>query len=359
MTEVLWAVVAGGAGVAAAVWGRSVRYRRRVVGQLVATSGDGDLKRLAGTALRRDVHAMVLYCVLGAMAVAALVAGTPAVVAVVAALVLVPVAVTAALGRRLVDDARLESGRSELERRAQEVLVQDQLAPRRWADRLAPEVLPRFSSLDVGHLYQPGAGLMAGDFIDVVDVGSGRVALVLGDVSGHGIDPAISAFAAKSMLRSLLRRFRDPAQSLEELNRLLADDARPDELISLFVAVVDPSADHLRYASAGHPPAWLWHDRDVAPLAATGPLLLLDPAAEIGSVERAFLPGDVMVVATDGVLEARNGDEVFGDERMATTLRRDPGAAPDVLCKSLLEAAMDFTTGHLTDDLAILAVRRS
>ena len=61
---------------------------------------------------------------------------------------------------------------------------------------------------------------------------------------------------------------------------------------------------------------------------------------------------------TDGLAEARDGDTLFGEDRIANTLRRDPGVAPDVLCKSLLEAARDFSSGPLTDDVAILAIRR-
>jgi serine phosphatase RsbU (regulator of sigma subunit) len=61
---------------------------------------------------------------------------------------------------------------------------------------------------------------------------------------------------------------------------------------------------------------------------------------------------------TDGLAEARNGELLFGEERVANQLRRDPGAAPDVLCKALLEAARDFSSGPITDDVAILAIRR-
>jgi serine phosphatase RsbU (regulator of sigma subunit) len=97
----------------------------------------------------------------------------------------------------------------------------------------------------------------------------------------------------------------------------------------------------------------------VVPLSATGPLLMLDPASSYHSVEVPLDSGDLLVVTTDGLTEARNGDELFGEERIATTLRRDPGVAPDVLCKSLLEAATDFSSGPITDDVAILALRRT
>ncbi len=75
------------------------------------------------------------------------------------------------LGRNFVKQARLEQNRTELERRAQEVLVQDELAPRRWAERLAPDDLPDIAGFELGRVYQAGSGLMAGDFYDVVPRG--------------------------------------------------------------------------------------------------------------------------------------------------------------------------------------------
>jgi serine phosphatase RsbU (regulator of sigma subunit) len=131
-----------------------------------------------------------------------------------------------------------------------------------------------------------------------------------------------------------------------------------DEFISLVVVVFDTEAQTLRFASAGHPAAWLWHEREVQPLRATGPLLLLDPAGSYMSREIPLDAGDLLLLYTDGLAEARDGEALFGEERIATFLRRDPGVDPSVLCKSLLEAARDFATVPITDDIAILAIRR-
>jgi serine phosphatase RsbU (regulator of sigma subunit) len=211
----------------------------------------------------------------------------------------------------------------------------------------------------VGRVYQAGSGLMAGDFYDVFRITPTRLAAVIGDVSGHGIEPAITAFQAKYLLRVFLRQYRDPGQALEELNAQMAAIGRPEEFISLCVAVFDTEAGTLRYASAGHPAAWLWHHREVQPLRATGPLLMLDPRGEYLSREMQLDEGDLLLTYTDGLAEARNGEHLFGEERVANMLRRDPGVVADVLCKSLLEAAIDFASGPITDDVAILAIRRT
>jgi serine phosphatase RsbU (regulator of sigma subunit) len=182
---------------------------------------------------------------------------------------------------------------------------------------------------------------------------------VIGDVTGHGIEPSITAFQAKYLLRTFLRQFRDPAQALEELNTQMAAMERGEEFISLCVVVFDTEAGTLRFASAGHPPAWLWHQREVSPLRATGPLLMLDPKGTYFSREIGMEDGDMALLYTDGLAEARTGDQLFGEDRVASIIRRDPGAAPDVLCKTLLEAARDFSDGPIEDDVAILAVRRA
>ena len=358
MTQPLLAVVGVACFVAAAIWGRSTRYRAKLLARVEKQSGDRDLKRITQSDFRKDLHTTLLYALLGVASMVGAFADS-AVATLTFALVLVPVALSVVFGRTFTADARLEYSRSELERRAQEVLVQEDLAPKRWAARLAPDDLPDFAGFEIGRVYQPGSGVMAGDFYDVVRVGPNRVAAVMGDVAGHGIDPAITAFQAKYLLRVFLRQYRDPAQALEELNtQLLAASQHAEEFISVCIVVFDTQAATLRYASAGHPATWLWHEREVRPLRSTGPLLMLNPEAEYYAREIALEPNDLCLMYTDGLSEVRNGKELFGEERIATTLKRDPGVSADVLCKSLLEAATDFSSGPINDDVAILAVRK-
>ena len=132
-----------------------------------------------------------------------------------------------------------------------------------------------------------------------------------------------------------------------------------EEFISMAVVVLDTGTSTLRYASAGHPPAFVWHGGDVQGLNATGPLISLTDDADYGARELPLDAGDVVLLYTDGLAEARNGDTLFGEERIASYLRRDPSVDVDVLCKSLAEAADDFASQPLSDDVAILAVRRS
>src|SRR5262245_43754970 len=353
------AVVAFACGAAAIAWGRSARYRFRVLQRVEADSGDKDAKALARSDFQKDFHTASLYALVGASCLVGALSADWELWALSLLLVLVPVGASLAFSRTFARDARLAQGRSELERRAQEVLTQEALAPKRWAARLAPDELDDFQGFEVGSVYQAGSGHMAGDFYDVFRPAPTRLAAVIGDVAGHGIEPAITAFQAKYILRMFLRQYRDPAQALEELNEQMSRIGRPEEFISLCVVVFDTKAGALRYASAGHPAALLWHEREVRPLRATGPLVMLDPKGSYHSKEIPLEPDDLCLLYTDGLSEVRHGESLFGEERIATALKRDPGVAPDVLCKSLLEAARDFSGGPITDDVAILAIRRT
>jgi serine phosphatase RsbU (regulator of sigma subunit) len=262
-------------------------------------------------------------------------------------------------GRNFIYEAELAESRSILLRRAEEVMQQADLAPRRWAQRLAPSDLPAVEGFEIGTVYEPGTGSMAGDFYDLYRTAPSRFAAVIGDVAGHGIEPSITAFQVKYLLRAFLERYRDPAQAVEELNKVMFASGQPDELVSLCVVVFDLEASTIRVCSAGHPPAWLWHDGEVRPLRSSGPLLTLDPDGTFSSKEVELDEGDLLLLYTDGLTEARNGQVLFGEERVAATLRREPGRDPAYLCKALLEAARDFSGTALGDDVAILAIKRT
>src|SRR5436305_4263455 len=344
---------------AAGVWGRSARYLRKVELRVEAEFGaDNDATALARAAFRKELHTTALYVLLAIASMAVGLSDKTSAVTLYA-FILVPIAVSLFYGRDFIRESRLFEERAMLERRAEEVLSQEELAPRKWAERLRPDDLPDFAGFDVGRVYQPGTGLMAGDFYDLYRVAPQRVVAVIGDVTGNGIEPSITAFQAKYLLRVFLREYRDPAQAIELLNAQMSTQARPEEFISMLVSVFDTEAGTLRFASAGHPAAWLWHEREVQPLRATGPLLLLDPAAGYYSREITLNSGDLLLTYTDGLAEARDGEQMFGEERIAGFLRRDPGVDPSVLCKSLIEAARDFASAPLNDDIAVVAIRRA
>ncbi|MEA3020022.1 MAG: phosphoserine phosphatase RsbU/P [Actinomycetota bacterium] len=344
---------------AGVVWGRSARRLLRALRRISAATGpESEATQLARSAFLKDLHATLLYVIAGLYAAvqSAWSAGWTGWLLFAG---LLPAGLSLRYGRAMQRIARITENRSQLEQRAEEVLEQETLAPRRWAARLAPEELAEIPGFEVGTLYRAGTGMMAGDFYDVFRTGRSRIAAVIGDVSGHGIEPSITAFQAKYLLRVFLRQYRDPGQALEELNGQVFGTGRGEEFISMAVVLFDTDMGTVRYSSAGHPPAFMWHGGEVRGLDATGPLISLTDDAEFASREVPLAPGDLVLLYTDGLTEARNGDSMFGEERVAAHLRRDPGCDVDVLCKSLGEAADDFADQPLADDIAILAVRRT
>lgn len=347
--------VSGLALVGALLWLRAATVRVRSLRKV--DSSRSDVIELAGGAIAADLHAALLYLAI-AISVGAVAATDEPEGWYVLGGILVPVIVSLWLSRFARRDARLAAQRLRSEQRAIEVLAQTDSAPQRWAERLAPADMPETPGYVVGTVHEAVSGVMSGDLVDVFLLPTGRLCCVVGDVSGHDVEASITALQTKFLLRSYLRRFRDPGQALEELNRQVSDYERPEEFVSLMVLIFDEEANTIRYASAGHPTAWLCQDRELRPLRSTGPVLMMDPAANFGSRELPFHKGDVVVSVSDGVLEARAGSQFFGEERVAATVHRNYDAEPKVLCKALVEAAQEFSAGPIDDDVTVLAVQK-
>src|SRR5437660_1169621 len=245
MHQPLLAVLAVGCVAAAVVWGRSTQrlqraWRRVLVLAAEAQAADAPeiaeservSAELARSAYRKELHTTLLY---GAIAVCAMAAAfTPIKLwQLPYILVLIPIGVTLRYGPRFLSEASLTEERALRVRKAERALEQELEAPRRWATRLAPQDLPPVEGFEIGTVYESGEGLMAGDFYDVFPITKTRIAIVIGDVAGHGIEPSITAFQVKYLLRVFLRQYRDPAQAVEELNAVMSSTGRPEDLVSL------------------------------------------------------------------------------------------------------------------------------
>ena len=359
MTTIILAILAGLSLANSVLYARSARRRLRLA-RLIETdrAEDHEGHSLAFASYRKEAHTSALYGLICPAAAVVAVFDGANVISALFGLLLFPAGASLWWSRTLAREARMARNRYDLERRASEALEQEQLAPKAWAARLAPEQVPDFSGFEIGRVYQAGSGLMAGDFFDVHRVGPTRVAAVIGDVAGHGIESSITAFQAKYLLRVFLRQFRDPAQAFEELNKQLASGDRHEEFISAAVVVFDTEAGTLRCASAGHPAVFLFQEDGVKPLRSTGALLMLDPTATYFSREIPMESGDMIVMYTDGLAEARAGGSLFGEDRIIKTAERELNAPPDVLCKALVDAAKDHAGGIIDDDTAVMAIRR-
>lgn len=198
---------------------------------------------------------------------------------------------------------------------------------------------------------------VGGDWYDAVPLPGGRLALVMGDVTGHSLEAA----AAMSELRSMLRGFLtgpvdEPAallRRLEHANRVL----RADTIASAIVAFLDPApagAYRLRWSNAGHPPPLVINpDHTVEDLHGADPLLGAVRRPPRIDRTRLLPPGSTLVLYTDGLVETRTEPFDQGVARLHELIRRHPGGTPDDLADRL--AGHAETRGH-EDDVALLIV---
>ena len=176
MKEVVLVSLAVLALAAAVVYARSARLRWRVV-KLIGADVNADIEAhsLAFAAFRKELHAALVYALLAPAAALVAQSSDPDLVMVFGAMGL-PALVSLWWARTSVREARMARNRYDIERRAEQALEQEQLAPKAWSARLAPEEVPDFIGFEIGRVYEAGSGLMAGDFFDVHRVGPHRVA---------------------------------------------------------------------------------------------------------------------------------------------------------------------------------------
>jgi serine phosphatase RsbU (regulator of sigma subunit) len=199
---------------------------------------------------------------------------------------------------------------------------------------------------------------LPGDFFTIEESG-GRLVLALGDVCGKGLSAGMWTTCLVGLVRAHAAVDSQPAAIMTAINREFCRMEGP--LTSLFVARLDPIRGHLEYCRAGHPPALVLRaDGRCEHLTAGGMLAGIsgDATFTTGHVD---LDDDVVVVYSDGVIEARNGaDEEFGEDGLEAHLRRASGPAADAVLFSLLAAVQDFAAPRpLMDDTSLVVVRRA
>jgi serine phosphatase RsbU (regulator of sigma subunit) len=236
---------------------------------------------------------------------------------------------------------------------------------KQFADTMQRSLLPRFrpviEGLEVGEVYEPSARVdVGGDVYDFLALEGGRLAVVLGDVTGHGVDATADMAMAKFVFRSLAREHPEPADFLASANDVICSEIGPGKFISMSYVVVDGASGTVAGASAGHPaPRIVLPDGSVRPLEAHGLVLGIDGGQEYAE-SRAELPlGASLVLYTDGVVEARRNGELYGDERLDALLGERHDLPARALAAAVAEDAREFAGGDLSDDLAVVVIRRT
>jgi serine phosphatase RsbU (regulator of sigma subunit) len=222
-----------------------------------------------------------------------------------------------------------------------------------------PESLPTLPGYEVGLVYEPAAEQpTGGDVYGAWQLPSGDIGILVGDVSGKG--------AATAGLSSMTRFFIEarswddessPSRVLDQANTLLRNRLPSDTFVTAFFGLLSPEG--LRYANAGHlSPLVASADGAVSELGGRGLPLGIDGFPSYEEGELALSPGDLLLGFTDGVVEARRSGELYGSERLAETLATLVAESPEGVVRRVHETVRDWADG-LTDDTAVLAVRRS
>jgi phosphoserine phosphatase len=231
-----------------------------------------------------------------------------------------------------------------------------------WPDAVMPRDAPPIDGYDVAGWYHPTEET-GGDFFDFEDRGGGRLAIALGDVSGHGYGPGLIATACLTLLRAALLEGDDPARTVARLNRDLGPDRIEDRFVTAFYGVLDRREHRLRYVSAGQGPI-LFFSRargTITELGIQGFPLGLSPHDSYGPPQDvALAPGDYLAVFTDGFFEWFNPQgECFGVERMKAQIDRDRDRPAAEMIERLYAAVLEFAAGSpQPDDLTAVVIKR-
>jgi serine phosphatase RsbU (regulator of sigma subunit)/CHASE3 domain sensor protein len=228
---------------------------------------------------------------------------------------------------------------------------------------LLPERLPAVRGLRLAARYRPAerALLVGGDFYDAVVLPDGRLAVMVGDMAGHGAPAAAQAAGLRFGWRTLVSVNPNPAAVLAALNAQMATpDQRAEGLFaSILYMLIDPGGP-MSFAPAGHPPPFLLTAAGCQPLEPLrgGPLLGVFDEAEWPVTHAALPPGGTVVLYTDGLIEARQGADTFGMERACAVLADERRSALQTRVERLIEAARRHEDQSLRDDVVIVAVER-
>lgn len=242
----------------------------------------------------------------------------------------------------------------------EKVRVRDELeVARELQSDLMPHVLPNVPGYLFAHSWRT-ANEVGGDYYDVKHLPDGRVALVVGDASGHGMAAGLVMAIADATLETAQDLDPTPERTLTLLNRTLCRTGNKRTFMSVFYALLDPGTGELDYVCAGHPfPLLRREGGAVEELGCGGfPLGIREPL-EFVRQKVVLHPGDVLLMYTDGLPEAVDpeGRHAFGYERIKTTL--ELGGTPQNVHDGILRG-FDAHVGEepIRDDLTLVVIAR-
>src|SRR3984957_2873526 len=204
------------------------------------------------------------------------------------------------------------------------------------------------------------ARALSGDYYDFLEIGAGRMAFVLADISGKGLPAALlMASLRASILAQGPGAFNNPPLMLKRVHELFYESSPPGHFASLFFADYNEPAGSLRYANCGHVPPLLFRDDgEVEKLESTAPIIGIHKNCDGAVEEVALRPANVLAIFTDGVIDARNSSAaVFGGDRLIRIVWHRLFLKPATLAETVIQAVQVFSGFRRQDDMTAVVVR--
>ena len=225
---------------------------------------------------------------------------------------------------------------------------------RRIQTSILPEAMPELNGIQIAARYVPMSEV-AGDFYDFLVVDDRRVGLLIADVSGHGVPAALVASMVKVAIAAQAEHAHDPAKVMAGLNSVLSGKLQ-GQFVTAAYLFLDMEARKASYSAAGHPPLLHYRaaEQSIHDVVENGLILGIMPFASYQSKEFTLDSGDRFLLYTDGVVEANQRGEEFGEERVKQVLLQ-PLSAQDI-CRSLGTEISAWSEGIAHDDVTIVAV---
>ena len=228
--------------------------------------------------------------------------------------------------------------------------------------RLLPREAPIVPGYEIAGHNLP-CQTVGGDYFDFFPYADGRIGLVLGDVSGKGMQAAILMSAVKGGVQVLFGETPDDVASLmSRLDRVVAANFPRNRFVTLFFGLLDPATGELTYCNAGHNPPFLVRANDALErLASCGTILGIFPDMGYEVKHSRLLPGDVLTLYSDGVTEENNpSGEEFGEERLAKLLLAQGRSGAANLVEGIRQAVLAWAAGAAAaDDVTVVVASRA
>jgi sigma-B regulation protein RsbU (phosphoserine phosphatase) len=253
---------------------------------------------------------------------------------------------------------QLIRAQSRLDRERRRSMEREILQARRIQQQWLPEMSSAPEGLDVAAINQP-ANQISGDFYNWFALPDGRSAIVIGDVTGHGMTAAFLMATTQLLVRNILYSTPDPGRAMEEVNRQLSSQMFRGQFVTMLIIAVDLEKKEIEVASAGHPAPLVLQNGKVYPLDSQAQLVLGIERDVQYPTQRFSLPeASGLLLYTDGVIDAiGSGDERFGLRRVVHSLNSPLPSAREMI--GAVTAAVKQFRGpvDLHDDLTLVAIQ--